>query len=70
MVTTRKQREAMWRLFRRDYDTSYESRRQQLRRYRKFRRTVKWCGTRTDRYLGVRLWGMFIGIERDGYTHT
>lgn len=68
--TTRKQREALWRLFLRSYDPSYESRRVVLRRYRSFRRRARWCGFGSDRYLGLQLWGMFIGIELNGYTHS
>ena len=70
MVTTRKQREAMWRLFQRSYDGSYEDSGAVLRRYRAFRRKVQWAGTRNDHWLFVQLWGMWIGIERDGYTHS
>jgi hypothetical protein len=70
-VTTRAQREALRRLFLRDYDTSYEPPAEALRAYRAFRRArVSWGGVAGDRYLVVRLWGMYIGIESDGHTHT
>lgn len=70
MVTTRAQREALWRLFCRDYDPSYESGTILLRRYRAFRRKFRFAGLGSDRYLFGQLWGMWLGIERDGYTHS
>jgi hypothetical protein len=70
LVTTRAQREALWRLFQRDYDGTYEAPAMLWRRYRRFRRRWRWTGIGQDNYLFGNLWGMWIGIERDGYTHS
>lgn len=66
--TTRQQREALWRLFCRQYDTSYEPRRMLLRRYRAFRRTV--LPEIGGPAIMVRWASMWIGIEPDGYAHS
>jgi len=57
------QRRAVKRLWLRERDESGS-----LLTYRQFRRRV-----RVVEYLGcaiVEMWGMTIGIENDGYTHT
>jgi hypothetical protein len=78
MITTRAQREAMLRLFRRDpvyVDTYGEMTSRDMTgnvihhgplTYRQFRRKVQ---SGRD-CLMVKLWGMWIGIEADGYTHS
>lgn len=60
-VTTKQQREAMKRLWQRPTLLPKES-------YLQFRRGVKWGFG--GEYLMVNRFGMWIGIERDGYTHT
>lgn len=38
--------------------------------YLQFRRRVRLFGTKNDRYAGLGWCGMFVGIEKDGHTHT
>lgn len=56
--TTRLQREALLRLFRRNPDGS-ES-------YRHFRSRA----SQSLDWIGITICGMYHGIERDGYVHT
>lgn len=65
MTTTRQQREAMWKLYKRDNPSADSS---WIRGYRRFRRRFhRYYGG----YMGIQDWhGMFVGIEPDGYTHT
>ncbi len=60
MVTTKEQRKAIFDLYRRNADGS--------KTYREFRKRVAhYFGG----YIGINGWcGMFVGIEKDGYTHT
>lgn len=61
--TTRAQREALFRVFQRDFSASFTPRSPQ---YRQFRRTVlpgPGC-------LMLPWHGMWLGIEPDGYTHS
>jgi hypothetical protein len=67
-VTTRQQREAIYVLFRRIYDISYESPAQLWRRYRAFRRGFTWGFG--GEYIGGQWCGMYVGIELDGHTHS
>jgi hypothetical protein len=63
MYLTRQQREAVLRLYRRTEQEHH------LRGYRKFRRNV----TPTfacDGAVCVPFAGMFVCVERDGYSHT
>jgi hypothetical protein len=78
--TTRKQREALFKIFQRDFPTwvSPGKRRSRMTneieavpliQYRKFRSTVvPYLGD--DSCIMVPRWGMWLGIERDGYTHS
>lgn len=56
--TTRPQRQAILRLFRRNPDGSAS--------YREFRRRV----TSSLDWIGVTIGGVYHGIETDGYVHT
>lgn len=67
--TTRKQREALYNLFCRRHDPSYEGFESKTfrRAYRTFRKGFRhYLGG----YVGGMWCGMFIGIETDGYTHS
>lgn len=57
-VTTRAQREAMFRLYQRGNSKVT---------YREFRKECRQC---FGDYIGVHWMGIFFGIETDGYTHT
>lgn len=59
---TREQRQAIKRIFDRNSDGSTT--------YRQFRRRVISGGFGSDRYLMIEWRGMWLGIERDGYTHS
>lgn len=74
-LTTRKQREAIWRLFCRlhdghndplDYVSPSDTQAMHGMAFRAFRKTVHNYGD----YMGVQWHGMFLGIEKDGYTHS
>lgn len=67
-VTTRQQREAIYRLFLRSYDTSYDGPAALRRLYRAFRRGFRWGFG--GEYIGGQWCGMYVGIELDGYTHS
>lgn len=62
-VTTKAQREAMYRLWLR----AIASDKPDPRSYLAFRRSIRWA---FGNCLMVQLWGMWIGIETDGYTHS
>ena len=62
MLLTRLQREAIYRLYKRD-------RRHVFHSYRDFRRTVQPM-IASDPCVIVPQFGMYIGVEPDGYTHT
>ena len=64
---TRKQAEACFALFARDWPDHPWSRFPSTRCYRRFRRGFRLYH---DGYLGGAWKGMFIGIEPDGYTHS
>jgi hypothetical protein len=78
--TTRAQREALFRIFQRDFPTwvspgkrrsrtSYEIEPVATIQWRKFRKTVEpYVGD--DTCVMVPRWGMWIGVESNGYTHT
>ena len=59
--TTRKQREALLRLYRRN-TSDHES-------YLSFRRSLMFSVPAGD-YVAVMWCGMYVGIETDGHTHT
>ena len=64
---TRAQRVALWKLFCRKYSVAYEGNREVIRHYRAFRRQAfKAFGD----CVMVQMWGMTLGIESDGYTHS
>jgi hypothetical protein len=56
--TTRPQRQAILRLFRRNADGSSD--------YRQFRRRV----SASLDWIGLTIGGVYHGIEKDGYVHT
>jgi len=60
--TTRAQREACHRLW------SFQGAIGET--YLQFRRRFRWSGVGTDLYLFGEVFGMWIGIEYDGYTHS
>ena len=62
MTLTKEQRKSVAGLFKRSSDGA--------KSYLDFRRRVKICGTKNDRYAGLGWCGMFVGIEKDGHTHT
>jgi len=69
-ATTRAQREAVWRLFESTYPNiaRFKLGTPTSRiHYRAFRAGFRW---RIGDYIGGEWKGMFVGIERDGYTHT
>lgn len=67
MNLTRKQRESVYRIFRRKYPSADELRQEDhVRLYRKFRRTVQ----QGYDCIMVQWAGMWLGIESDGYTHS
>jgi hypothetical protein len=77
--TTRAQREALFKIFQRDFPTWVSPGKRRSRstgeieavpliQYRKFRDTVvPYLG---DDCIMVPRWGMWLGIERNGYTHS
>lgn len=75
--TTRAQREAVLKLFRRDFPNWSPTFRLDPRtnreikvptlQYRRFRKQFRWY---FNEYIGGNWHGMFVGIEKDGYTHT
>jgi hypothetical protein len=73
-VTTRAQREAIHALYLKEIAPSREWR--YPGSYRQYRRRFKpcdWFGRRLEgSYLGCRVFNgtMFVGVERDGYTHS
>lgn len=58
MILTRPQRMSIWKLYCRLNAPLYS--------YLVFRRTVKDCGE----YIMIQWCGMWVGIEKNGYTHT
>ena len=63
MITTRQQRESLYRLYTRNSNGS-ES-------YLAFRRRARLFGfSQGDTVLGIQWCGMFIGIEKDGHSHS
>lgn len=66
-IPTKEQRCALWRVFCRSYDGTYENNRTLLKRYRQFRREAFFA---FGNCLMIRWAGMLIGIETDGHTHT
>ena len=62
MKTTKKQQKAIKKLFDRNSDGSGS--------FLQFRRRAKQCGVASDNYMGINWCKMFVGIEKDGYTHT
>lgn len=64
---TRKQAEACFKLFCRDWPNHPWSETANTRRYRQFRRKFK---IHYGGFLGGEWKGMFVGIEPDGYTHS
>ena len=69
MTLTKEQRRALWRVFIRKYPHFNELRRDDLRAlYRKFRRQAV-PGIGGD-YVLIPFAGMWLGIEKDGYTHS
>jgi hypothetical protein len=76
--TTRAQREALFRVFQRDFPNWVTPRFRVVPRtgerikvssapYRRFRKPFRHY---TDGYIGAMWKGMFLGIEKDGYTHS
>ncbi len=68
-IPTKAQRQAFWALFQRAYDCSYDTKRNLWRRYLQFRHRF-WYSDSMGCYMISSLWGMTIGIEADGYTHS
>lgn len=76
-ATTRAQREALLRLFQRDFPGWWPRSRPNTNglgrtlipsaQWRRFRKRFRW---QIGGYIGGEWKGMFVGIERDGYTHT
>ena len=76
-ATTRAQREALLRLFQRDFPGWWPRSRPNYNgpgrvtvpsmQWRRFRKGFHW---NYGDYIGGYWKGMFVGIERDGYTHT
>ena len=69
---TRAQREAVLRIYRRVVaETRHTMNAEEYRKftYRAFRRTVQ-KPIKCDDCVMVRFAGMWLGIERDGYTHS
>lgn len=78
--TTRAQREALFRLWRRGEETrvlvwqtpTRDNLTRELRdgrTYLQFRRRFRW-GPFGDTYVGGPWRGMYVGVELDGHTHT
>ena len=68
MKTTRKQREAILTLWRRDNENPDLKPSDRQSEYREFRK--RFISYFYDDCLMINLWGMWIGIEKDGYTHS
>ena len=69
MTLTKEQRLALWRVFIRKYPFYNELRKEDARAlYRKFRRQAvpEICGPA----VMIPFAGMWLGIEKDGYTHS
>ena len=64
-VLTRRQREAMYRVYSRPVDGTTRT---GLRGYRAFRRTVAYDGLMNC--VMIHWCGMWLGIEPDGHTHS
>ena len=64
MIATKEQRAALWRVYTRTLEGT--NRAPCIRDYRRWRRTVQ---QGYDCYM-VQFAGMWLGIERDGYTHS
>lgn len=76
--TTRAQREALFRVFKRDFpswvtpgvrSTPTHEVRVPTTQWRRFRRTVQPCFDGSGCIM-LQWRGMWLGIERDGYTHS
>lgn len=76
LPTTRAQREAVLKLFRRDFPSwsptfRIDHRGERVKvptiQYRRFRKMFRPC---YGGFIGGMWKGMFLGIERDGYTHS
>jgi hypothetical protein len=65
LITTRAQREAVFRLYCQKFDGTVW-----MKGYRSFRKQFQWTGVCGDYYLFGPYCGMFVGIERDGYIHS
>ena len=64
MVTTKEQRAAMFRLYERARHPSQQN--PTSATYRQFRRRF----VQGYDCLMINIWGMWLGIEKDGYTHS
>lgn len=64
MVLTKEQRKSLKRI----YDRDQNSNNPECTSYRAFRRTVQYASY--DSYIMVNWAGMWLGIEKDGYTHS
>lgn len=67
MVLTKEQRKALWGVFLRTQPEMREGVTMLVDSYRQFRRAVKYG---FDGVVMVPFAGMWLGIERDGYTHS
>ena len=64
MVITKEQRTALKRIYDRDQNSDQPT----WNNYREFRRTVQYASY--DSCIMVPWSGMWLGIEKDGYTHS
>lgn len=76
LITTRAQREALFRLFIRENELTEETltnfRKEVIHLYRTFRKRFQWSGFGSDKYLFGPMYdgAYWVGIELDGYTHS
>lgn len=69
MTLTKEQRRALWRVFIRKYPFYNELRKEDARAlYRKFRRQA--ISAIGGECVMIPFAGMWLGIEKDGYTHS
>lgn len=68
-ATTRAQREAVWKLYEQTHP-NYARYRMSSRTMRYFYRGFRKNFVNYGDYIGGQWKGMFVGIEKDGYTHT
>lgn len=66
-VITKAQQKAVLRLWKRDKQSAKE-RGRELKSYKQFRKTAHW--SHTNDCLMIPFAGMWVGIEKDGYTHS